>query len=134
MAARADRFAHRQCARLGVVRGGWLRRRILEVELEGVPPAFDGLRIAHLSDLHLGVPSRGRRAVEQATGWVAERRPDLVFLTGDLVSRRNGIRVLQQVLAQLPSFLLVLGNHDFASSRDPFSERIEADDLAGLRA
>ena len=54
---------------------GWLRRRVIEVELEGVPAELDGLRIAHLSDLHLGVPSRGRRAVRDAVDWVVERRP-----------------------------------------------------------
>ena len=47
----------------GWFEAGWLRTRVLEVELEGVPPALDGVRIAHLSDFHLGVPSRGRRAV-----------------------------------------------------------------------
>ena len=52
----------------GWFEAGWLRRRVVEVELEGVPPELDGLRIAHLSDFHLGVPSRGRRAVEDAVG------------------------------------------------------------------
>ncbi len=32
------------------------------------------MRVAHLSDFHLGVPSRGARAVERAVAWVAERR------------------------------------------------------------
>ena len=39
-----------------MVRGGLAPQRgSLEVGLEGVPPELDGLRIAHLSDLHLGV-------------------------------------------------------------------------------
>ena len=58
--------------------------------MPGLPPELDGLRIAHLSDFHLGVPSRGRRAVERAVRWVAERRPDLVCITGDLLSRPRG--------------------------------------------
>ena len=76
----------------GWFEAGWLRRRVVEVELEGLPRELDGLRIAHLSDLHLGVPSRGRRAVVDAVDWVIERRPDLVCITGDLVSRRSGMR------------------------------------------
>jgi predicted MPP superfamily phosphohydrolase len=108
---------------------GWLRRRVLEVELHGLPPELDGLRIAHLSDLHLGVPSRGTRAVERAVDWVGERRPDIVCVTGDLVSRRSGLPRLERALAKLSPCFVVLGNHDFASSRDPFSERIERSEL-----
>ena len=109
----------------GWFEAGWLRRRVIEVELAGVPPELDGLRIAHLSDLHLGVPSRGRRAAEDAIKWVAERRPDIVCLTGDLVSRRAGMPILEKLLRELGPCYVVLGNHDFADSRDPFSQRID---------
>jgi predicted MPP superfamily phosphohydrolase len=117
----------------GWFEAGWLRRRVLEVELEGVPGELDGLRIAHLSDLHLGVPSRGRRAAEDAVRWVAERRPELVLVTGDLVSRRSGIPLLGRLLAEIPGCVLVLGNHDFADSRDPFSERLDGDELDAMK-
>lgn len=109
----------------GWFEAGWLRRRVLEVEIEGLPAELDGLRIAHLSDLHLGVPSRGTLAVERAVQWVAERKPDLVCLTGDLVSRRSGLRRLREHLSTLAPCLVVLGNHDLVSSRDPFSQRLE---------
>jgi predicted MPP superfamily phosphohydrolase len=104
---------------------GWLRRRVVEVELEGVPPELDGIRIVHLSDLHLGVWSRGRRAVDDAVIWAREGRPDLVFVTGDLVSRHSGMRELARLLANIGRCYVVLGNHDFADSRDPFSQRID---------
>jgi predicted MPP superfamily phosphohydrolase len=113
----------------GWFEAGWLRRRVLEIELEGVPPELDGLRIAHLSDLHLGVPSRSRRAVENAVAWVVERRPDLVCVTGDLVSRESGTGHLERLLRELGPCFVVLGNHDFADSRDPFSQRV---DLAAI--
>jgi len=109
----------------GWFEAGWLRRRVLEVELEGVPPELDGIRIAHLSDLHLGVWGRGRRAVDDAVVWVKERRPDIVCVTGDLVSRRSGMRELERLLADVDRCYIVLGNHDFADSRDPFSQRID---------
>ena len=116
----------------GWFEAGWLRKRVLEVELEGVPPDLDGLRIAHLSDFHLGVPSRGRRAVVEAFAWVVEREPDLVCITGDLVSRRSGLPLLEELLAELPGCFVVLGNHDLASSRDPFSQRVEPEELAAI--
>jgi len=87
----------------------------------GLPPELDGLRIAHVSDFHLGVPSRGARAVARAADWVAERRPDLVCVTGDLLSRPRGEAELRQVLERLGQPYVVLGNHDWALSRDPFS-------------
>ncbi len=116
----------------GWFEAGWLRKRVLEVELAGVPEALDGLRIAHLSDLHLGVPSRGRRAAEEAVAWIVERRPDLVCLTGDLLSRRRGAPVLERLLRELGPCLVVLGNHDFADSRDPFSQPIDQDVIAAV--
>jgi hypothetical protein len=111
---------------------GWLRCRVVEVRLPGVPAELDGLRIAHLSDFHLGVPSRGRRAVFEAVEWVRERRPDLVCITGDLVSRRSGVRDLERALAVLGTCYVVLGNHDFAHSRDPFSQRVDPDLVARI--
>jgi len=111
---------------------GWVRRRVVEVRVVGLPAELDGIRIAHLSDLHLGVPSRGRRAVRDAVEWVVERRPDLVCVTGDLVSRRSGVPELAERLRQLDRCYVVLGNHDFADSRDPFSQRVDPGELAGI--
>jgi uncharacterized protein len=116
----------------GWYEAGWLRKRVLEVELVGVPTVLDGIRIAHLSDLHLGVPSRGQRAAAHAVAWIAERKPDLVCVTGDLVSRRRGVPLLERLLRELGPCLVVLGNHDFADSRDPFSQRIDASVFASL--
>jgi uncharacterized protein len=116
----------------GWFEAGWLRKRVLEVELAGVPAELDGLRVAHLSDLHLGVPSRGERAAEEAVAWIAERKPDLVCVTGDLVSRRRGGPLLQRLLARLAPCFVVLGNHDYADSRDPFSQLIDPEVFLGV--
>jgi predicted MPP superfamily phosphohydrolase len=114
----------------GWFEAGWVRLRTLPVELERLPPELDGLRIVHLADLHLGFPSRGERAVSRAVSWTAERRPDLVLLSGDLVSRPRGEQRLRELVARIPGCYAVLGNHDLAVSRDPFSKPVELDDLA----
>src|SRR5439155_581880 len=76
--------------------------------------------VAALSDFHLGVPSRGVRAVERAVEWTAGRRPDLVCVTGDLLTHPRGEPRLRSLAARLPRpAFAVLGNHDVAISRDP---------------
>jgi predicted MPP superfamily phosphohydrolase len=106
-----------------------VRLRVLDVPVPGLTAELDGLRIAHLSDFHLGVPSRSLRAVRRAVAWVASRQPDLVCITGDLLSRMGGQAELDRLLEQLPHPYVVLGNHDFALSRDPFSRPVEIVDL-----
>jgi uncharacterized protein len=102
-----------------------VRFRVRELLLPDLPPELDGLRIAHLSDFHLGVPSRGARAVERAIDWVGGRQPELVCVTGDLLSRPRAQQQLLTLLAKLPHPYVVLGNHDYALSRDPFSRPVE---------
>jgi predicted MPP superfamily phosphohydrolase len=116
----------------GWFEAGWLRRRVLEVEIAGLPPALDGVRIGHLTDFHLGVAGRGKRAVEEGVRWVAERRPDLVCVTGDLVSRRSGAPDAERLLRELGPSFVVLGNHDLDDTRDPFSQRFDPSVLAAV--
>jgi uncharacterized protein len=104
-----------------------------DVVLPRLPRELDGLRVAHLSDFHLGVPSRGERAVERAVDWVEERQPDLTVITGDLLSRRRGEPQLRELLARLPNCFAVFGNHDYAITKDPFAQRAELAELAPAR-
>jgi uncharacterized protein len=81
--------------------------------LPGLDPAHDGLRVAQLSDIHVGPltsPEVIRRAIEEANRF----GPDLVVLTGDFLSlRRSEVELMRALLGGLeaPTFA-VLGNHD----------------------
>jgi predicted MPP superfamily phosphohydrolase len=78
------------------------------------------LRIVHLSDFHFGVPSPGIGASWQAADWARERRPDLVAISGDLLTHPRGEPMLRRLVRVLPKpTFAVLGNHDIALSRDP---------------
>jgi predicted MPP superfamily phosphohydrolase len=112
----------------GWFEAGWLRTRVLDVGVDGLPAALDGLRVAHLSDFHLGPPSRGAVAVREAVAWVRQRKPDLVVVTGDLLSHPRARGAVNALLAGLDAFV-VLGNHDIAVTRDPFSQPAELDRL-----
>src|SRR3569832_447441 len=84
------------------------------VPVVGLDPAHEGLRIAHLTDLHVGMltPSRFiRAAVEQARS----AKPDLIVLTGDYVCYSpKHVAALGEVVAgfDVPT-VCVLGNHDY---------------------
>jgi predicted MPP superfamily phosphohydrolase len=118
----------------GWLEAGWLRRRILEVALPELPEPLDGLRIGHLSDLHLGARfSLGNSASARAAAWIAARRPEVVCITGDLVSHPRGEARLRKLLSTLDHPYVVLGNHDVAVTRDPFARAAELRDLERTR-
>ena len=59
-----------------------------EVVVKGLDPRHDGVRIAQLSDIHVGnltPPSHIRAAIERANA----AAPDLIVLTGDYVCWRR---------------------------------------------
>jgi uncharacterized protein len=115
----------------GWFEAGWPRFRVLEVQVPDLPPPLEGLRIHHLSDFHLGVVGRGPVAVERAVDWSAARGADIVCVTGDLLSRRAGEPLLRRLIERLDRPYVVLGNHDYALSRDPFSQPVELEELPG---
>ena len=117
----------------GWFEAGWVRLEVETVRLRGLPAELGGLRIAHLSDFHLGLPSRGTGAVERAVEWVEARQPDLTLISGDLLSRPSGESKLRELVARLPNAYAVLGNHDYAVSKDPFSRPVELENLGEAR-
>ncbi len=106
-----------------------MRLATREVRIRDLDDELCGLRIAHVSDFHLGVPGRGAHAVERAVEWVEERQPDLTLISGDLLTRSSGEPLLRRLIPRLPHCYAILGNHDYAISRDPFSERTDLPEL-----
>jgi predicted MPP superfamily phosphohydrolase len=82
-------------------------------DLPGLDPAHDGLRVAQLSDIHVGPrtsPALIRLALEEANAFA----PDLVVLTGDFLTRSHaGVEAMRDQLGGLHApTVAVLGNHD----------------------
>jgi len=118
----------------GLFEASWVRLRSLQVKVPRLPAELDGLRIVHLSDFHLGVPSPGARAVARAVEWTAERKPDLVCITGDLLTRPRGEPRLRELVELLPQpVFAVLGNHDYAVARDPMARASRLRELEPAR-
>lgn len=88
----------------------------LNIPLRHLPPAFDGLTIAQLSDMHLGAWMTVER-MERVAEYVNDLQPDVIALTGDFVhllrapSRDDLIRSLGTLRAKA-HIVGVLGNHD----------------------
>jgi predicted MPP superfamily phosphohydrolase len=84
------------------------------LRLPRLPAAWEGLKILHLSDLHLcGTPDRAfyRYVMERCAAW----EPDLVALSGDVVDSDTHHRWIIPVLGRLRwrvAALAILGNHD----------------------
>lgn len=90
--------------------------RELELRVEGLPEGLDGLRVAQISDLHVG-PTIRRAQVAAVVDRVLEAGPDLVAVTGDLADG-DASRLSRQVapLARLQAPLgvyYVTGNHEY---------------------
>jgi predicted MPP superfamily phosphohydrolase len=87
----------------------------LEVRIAGLDPRHDGVKIAQLSDIHVGhltPASHIRAAIDAANA----ANPDLIVLTGDYVCwRRQEVAMAAEQLGGLraPRVLAVLGNHDY---------------------
>ena len=119
-----------------VVRRRWVRVRTIDVAVAGLGAAFDGYRIAHLSDLHIG--SFCPRA--RAEGWVrrvAALDVDLVALTGDYVTHGDAFH--QDIAAVLEAMrgkdgaLAVMGNHDYFGDGEGLVTLLRSRGLTVLR-
>lgn len=120
----------------GSIESRCLRRRVLQVRLRDLPPELDGLTILHLSDVHAG-HGPGLAMLERSARWSQQLRPDLIALTGDLVTRRRGIPRLQRAAAALAATagsgsFAVFGNHDHGDATDPFADGSSVDQLEGF--
>jgi uncharacterized protein len=117
----------------GLFEATWVRLRELELTIERLPRELDGIRVAHLSDFHLGAPSPSVRAVERAVNWVAEREPDLVLISGDLLTHPRGESKLRELIDRIPDAYAVLGNHDFGDARDPLASPSRLEEIEPAR-
>ena len=67
---------------------GRFRHEVKQVQLsfDNLPTAFDGLRIVHISDLHLDGWDGHGKELQQRVDEINALHPDFICFTGDLVS------------------------------------------------
>ena len=105
-----------------------LIRRDLDLPIPGLPPALDGLTIAHVTDPHLGSFITDRK-VRKIIDYVNEMDADLVLQTGDLINNSlgdlpDGINLLRTFHSRYGVYSCQ-GNHDCIEDRDTFERDVK---------
>lgn len=104
----------------GVWENGAVKLHRLEVKDARLPVDFDGVRIAHVSDLHNAKFGVGQKKLASL---LAEAQADAVFITGDLIDRRrrgmkNALDLIEIAVRSSPVYY-VPGNHEALSGEYP---------------
>jgi predicted MPP superfamily phosphohydrolase len=104
------------------VRRRWFRVVEIDVPVAGLAHAFDGYRIAQLSDLHIGTltpKSWGERWARAAN----RHTPDLAVVTGDLVTSgtdfHGDVASVVGALRAKDGVFASMGNHDYFGEGEP---------------
>ena len=103
---------------------GRFRHEVKQVNLtfSNLPASFDGLRIVHISDLHLDGWVGHEEELQKRIDEINALQPDIICFTGDLVSLSpNELKPFIPILKQLRTnssnkrgaVYSVLGNHDY---------------------
>ncbi len=113
LAVALSAYAIVEASRIEVVR--------VRIVTDRLPASVPFLRIAQITDLHLGLVHRNGKAREVAT-IVAREHPDLFVSTGDLVDGQlDGVAELAEILRSIPAprgKFAVLGNHEYYAGID----------------
>lgn len=90
--------------------------RRVDLPLKNLPPAFDGMKLLQISDIHSG-SFWSREGVLKGIEKIKNEKADLIFFTGDLVNdMADEMNEWKDVFAQIQAPLgvfSVLGNHDY---------------------
>jgi hypothetical protein len=114
----------------------WIAVEPVDIRLKRLPPAFDGFRIAQLSDVHYDTTPAA--TVAAAIDAANQLDADAVVLTGDYLS--GSLRSLDECAAEIGRLRAklgvfgVLGNHDVWSGRpNQIAGALEANGVTMLR-
>ncbi|MBZ0298693.1 MAG: metallophosphoesterase [Anaerolineae bacterium] len=106
----------------------------IDVHLPRLSPAFEGYRLAQISDIHMGT---GMTADKLATiaDLTNQQQPDLITITGDFVTHGSVAALGPMLIEPLREFAApdgvvgVLGNHDFWTDAAAVRRILEQSDV-----
>lgn len=95
----------------------WVEIHRRKMPLKNLDPAFVGMKIVQISDLHYS-PVVWQRYLVQYLRWVNDLEPDMVVVTGDLIT--GGYRFAHRIATILSHLhakhgvICTFGNHDYS--------------------
>jgi predicted MPP superfamily phosphohydrolase len=108
----------------------------IAVPMPQLHPAFDGYRIVHISDLHLGQWLTGER-FQGVVDLINRQSPDLVAITGDFVSYAltpvaEDLACSLERIRPRDAAVAVLGNHDHWVGAEEIRKILRASNIVEL--
>jgi uncharacterized protein len=122
----------------GIISGAHdYRIRRVKIPMANLPKAFDGFRIAQISDIHSG-SFWNKTAVQGGVEMLLNEKPDLIAFTGDLVNNqtdevKNYLNVFEKLKAPF-GVLSITGNHDYGDYRSWDTKEAKQQNFADLIA
>ncbi len=109
----------------------------IKIESEELPANFNGLRIIHISDLHLGSFRSRYHILDRAINIINNLEPDFIFFTGDLVNNhawelKGWQSVLKKLNAKIGKYA-ILGNHDYGDYGKWKSEQRKQENFESIK-
>ena len=110
-----------------------VRKRV--ITSPNLPKAFDGIRVAQISDIHTG-SFFNKIAVQGGVDMLNAEKPDIAFFTGDLVNNKSEeakeyLDIFKKVSAPLGVYS-VMGNHDYGDYAEWSSAQAKQKDIRNL--
>ena len=101
----------------GILKGGYKYKiHRSSITFDNLPESFRGLKIVHISDMHIG-SFTNTAPLEKAFSLIMQEEADLIVFTGDLVNNKHTetegfLETLQKLKAPMGVYS-IFGNHDY---------------------
>jgi len=96
------------------VQNNWIEVEHIKVEVSNLPKELNGLKIAHISDVHL---PKNASSIENIVNKVKQQNPDIIVMTGDIVDVSADLKTCElgklcKGLSGIAKTYAVTGNHE----------------------
>ena len=92
----------------------WIEVEHIKIEMNNLPKELNGLKIAHISDVHL---SKNVSNIDNIVNKLKQEKPDIIVMTGDIIDQSAdlktcGLDQLCKGLSEITKTYAVTGNHE----------------------